>query len=356
MGCEIVYILGAGCSKEDGAPLVNEFFDVAFNEVEPCLDADSEARFEKVREFRNNELPKANIEELLSYIDTEKVLRTRSRDFDLDNLRNDLIYLIAKTIQVQMETGVLSSYTGFQENVLYAGMTNEPTIISFNWDIALDNALTFSEGRTNLAIDYGSDFKYFDGDTLKKADRTRTNAYRLLKLHGSLNWLFCETCTQDKNKYFLYGEKVMVEIAEGRPTNCPICHKPLLPVIVPPTFNKLENTNFLSLLRELWALAFKDIEEAERIVIVGYSFPEDDVHFKLFFRSALFANYMKNNKPILIDVINYQKYLSDKTEFEAHYKKMIDIPGAEVRPNFHYLKFSEFASGELGQFFENEKL
>ena len=45
-----VYIMGAGCSKEDGAPLINEFFDIAFKEVLYRTDLSPEAKksFENV--------------------------------------------------------------------------------------------------------------------------------------------------------------------------------------------------------------------------------------------------------------------------------------------------------------------
>ncbi len=351
-----VYILGAGCSKEDGAPLVNDFFDVAFNnKLREYLNSEAKIRFSAVQRFREEELPGSNIEELLSYIDLEKVLKTKKHRDPLDIIRSDLIYLIGKTIKERMGTNPSKIYSKFMYNHLLKCYPN-PSIISFNWDIATDNLLfkrgydldTSGKNGMILSLDYGTDFiSYNNEDKISKG--ARESSLKLLKLHGSMNWLFCNRC-KTNNKYFVYGEKVMVEIAEGTKIKCPKCENNLKPIIVPPTFKKIEENAVLTILREIWAEARKVVEDAEHIIIAGYSFPEDDVHFKLFFRSALHANYNKHKRPIVIDIINYKKYLNDKTEFEAHYKKMLDISEVEIRPHFHYLKFSEFADKKYDEF------
>ena len=41
-----------------------------------------------------------------------------------------------------------------------------------------------------------------------------------------------------------------------------------------------------------------------------------------------------------------------KPLFESHYKKIIDIPEAEIRPKFHYLKFGEFADSNIEKFMD----
>ena len=355
---KVVYILGAGCSKEDKAPLVREFFNVAFNEVLPKIDKPQlKKRFLNIKEFRDLVLPQSNVEELLSYIDMQGIYKIKKQLKSPHFLRKDLIYLIAKTIEVNMGVGSSENYANFKSNYL-GSVTPIPTVISFNWDIALDNtlisnSLDFSgESDTGvlLGIDYGTDFRYFTKkDKILKANRNLS--YKLLKLHGSLNWLFCKSCSSN-NKYFADGDKVMVRVSEGEKIECPECKKNLIPVIIPPTFNKLKDQGIISLIKEVWVEAFNAIEDSECIFIIGYSFPEDDVHFKLFLRSALYANYLKNKKTINIIAVNYKKYIDEKAEFESHYKKIIDIPEAEIRPKFHYLKFGEFADSNIEKFMD----
>jgi hypothetical protein len=355
----VVYILGAGCSKEDKAPLIAEFFDKAFNEVKWKLTADQQERFNRVEDFRKNELPKSNVEELLSYIDLERVLNLKQRDTNLEDIRADLLYLIGKTIQELMGKGHSPYYDGFASANYWPVYTDsnllDPVFISLNWDIALDNVLTLQDHENSPTfrhikrIDYGSDFNSCiilnEDQEQIRIDETSRDGPMLLKLHGSMNWLFCKNqdCSSQNKKYFTYGEKAVVHVQESNKIICPACGQVLFPIIVPPTFNKLGDKEVLPLIRDIWFEAYKAIENAGNIIILGYSFPEDDVHFKLFFRSAIYANYLKSGKKTLnIDVVNYKLALREKMEFEDHYMRMITAPNVDIRPRFHYLKFSEF--------------
>ena len=52
------------------------------------------------------------------------------------------------------------------------------------------------------------------------------------------------------------------------------------PVIVPPTWNK---TQYHSLLSSVWRQAARELAEAERIFVCGYSLPEMDIFFRYLF-------------------------------------------------------------------------
>ena len=64
------YILGAGCSSEDGVPLVNNFFPKIVELLETELKNDREIeKFKKIIKFKNALFSDFNIEEFFSIID-----------------------------------------------------------------------------------------------------------------------------------------------------------------------------------------------------------------------------------------------------------------------------------------------
>lgn len=343
---KIVYILGAGCSKEDGAPLINEFFDKSFELLEKGngLTEEQKRRFENIKAFREKKLPGSNVEELLSYIDLEKVLLTSGTRQEWNKRYGDLTYVIAKTIQISVEGNFSEIFGSFYKNWLASNKWNV-SVISFNWDIIADNFISGIQcptGRSppwqSIKLDYGSDFKCINSDPERPFSR---GGLKLYKLHGSMNWLYCKQC---KKKYFALGQKIIMNYLEGN-INCPKCNKNdgIEGIIIPPTFNKMGENSKISVIADVWRAAFNSIKEADRIIITGYSFPEDDVHFKMFFRRALHENHRQRRKPIEIEVVNFKKYLSEKVEFEKHYSKMLDLPGVEIKPVFRYMNFSEYA-------------
>lgn len=342
---KIVYILGAGCSKEDGAPLINEFFDKAFELADNSGDLSPSQKeiFNRVKEFRKDKLPSSNVEELLSYIDLEKVLLTSGSRSEMNKLYANLTYVIAKTIQISLGFGPSDIFGNFYKNWLLENK-NDVSVISFNWDIIADNYMSGVQqpkyhGRPFwMEIDYGSDFECINPDFESPFERGGLNLY---KLHGSMNWLYCKHC---KKKYFALGQKIIMKYLEGG-INCPKCTRKegVEGIVIPPTFNKIGEDSTIPLITDVWRGAFKSIKEADKIVIIGYSFPEDDVHFKMFFRRALYENYKLKNTPIEIEIVNFKKYLPEKVEFEKHYSKMLDLPRVEIRPIFRYMKFSEYA-------------
>lgn len=339
-----VFILGAGCSQEDNVPLVNDFFEIAFEKILDgnTLNSSEKERFEKIRNLRENLLPGSNIEELFSYIDLRKNLFPDISPSELEKIRNDLLYVIAKTIKENVIHKKSAIYKKFKENHL--NKYEHPTIISFNWDLLADNVLFPPGIMFDVAgifeADYGSDFLNIDDSN--NVYKTNRNTYcTLLKLHGSLNWLYCSKCKKD-NKYFIYGRKAAVDMMEGIDKKCPKCGRDLTMLMVPPTIQKIEDGGILTLLGSIWKEAEDALSEAECIYIIGYSFPEDDVHFRHFFRSTLVKNYKKNKKEIEINVINYKPYLQQKSDFEKHYMDILEIPTVKVNPTFYYMKFSKF--------------
>src|SRR3989338_6234361 len=132
-----IYVLGAGCSCEDNAPLVKDFFPKLERIVDTVLKNHQDiANFKKIIEFKHSLFNEFNIEEFFSIIDFYISMGIKFRQYDLNSIRSKLIYLIASTIRYSLANKTESTnYKEFYSKIL----TGDDTIISLNWDLLLDN-------------------------------------------------------------------------------------------------------------------------------------------------------------------------------------------------------------------------
>jgi len=295
----IVFILGAGCSNPAGAPLINEFLDTAHRlHTMGEVTAQSE-HFERV--FRaigslqlvhsKAQLDLNNIETIFNAFEIANTIR-KLPGFPPDeiprviqSLKEVIVTTIQKTMVfpvVQARLAIPSPYDSFAELLSYLTLEAKPTqtisIITFNYDVAIDVALYLSGIRYDYCI-----------------QDTECSGIPLLKLHGSLNWA---SRTIDNaiipltfNEYFKYYRISFPH--DRRSATIPIGsqlkehfskHSQQQvnnePFIVPPTWSKAEH---YSSINSVWARAASDLGEAQYIFIIGYSLPETDVFFRLLY-------------------------------------------------------------------------
>ncbi|MEO6562099.1 MAG: hypothetical protein ABIN99_03500 [Nitrosospira sp.] len=155
--------------------------------------------------------------------------------------------------------------------------TQTASVISFNYDIAVDMALY----RGNMGPHYG----------IGSAPPYCQNPIQLLKLHGSLNWA-TEKISGKILPLHLHDYLNTYSIRGYEPhskTTVPIGTHLVKyysmigvevnpePVIVPPSWNKADYHQALS---DIWSAAATHLSEAEYIFIIGYSLPETDSFFR----------------------------------------------------------------------------
>lgn len=307
-----VYILGAGFSFDAGIPLVTAFMN-RMRDAHPWLVSqgrDDEAKaVERVLSFR---LASANAAYRVK-IDVENIEELFSLASSLagaagDLTESDVRLAIAATIdfaaagctipgcELKFEAGVTpvhgwpasterqSSAGGPTWLVLpvydfvlavMTGTFSEPnearrnTIITFNYDMVVENALStlevpFSYGFKGKTVNYGDDAPVAHGPGSE-------TALRLLKLHGSLNW-----AVTGKR-----GGKLTVfkDYASLRAAGC-------VPTLVPPTWRK----TFAKQLDDIWQECASALSSATRVIVVGFSMPPTDTHFKYLLGAGLQKN------------------------------------------------------------------
>ena len=321
---KIVYVLGAGFSIPAGAPTQAQILRDIFN-----LDVASErigkakARLQKFLEddlrIKQEDISKVALEDVYTPIDRcvadGTALKSRSAA-ELAQIREDLGYLISKAISSRImrrqesEPSVSPYIRDFAQYIVAKAAkrgelaTNTPTadhvreydplsIISLNWDILLDNQLHWSleERHPGMFGDYDPfgvvDYCCYVSSLDAGDPRIRSGLWslgcrgynvKLLKLHGSMNWLQCPNC---QRLFLQFGvkEEILERVGNAR---CRHCQKSgydnlLAGSLIMPTFLK-DLTNFQ--IKLVWQNAGVELMEARRLVFIGYSLPHADFEFR----------------------------------------------------------------------------
>jgi hypothetical protein len=296
---ETVFILGAGASVAGGAPMMGNFITTAQNilrgnqlttpKERENFDLVFKARALLQQVHSKSELNINNIESLFGTFDMAVLLGKLGNlsQEDVDRLPESMSCLIARTIEISLKYPV----TGNERTVgcpapyyLFAQLIRDldqrqrgsVSIITFNYDIALDYALYFNRMPLN----------YCCGPLKDSSGRVD-----VLKLHGSLNWYRCNKCNEVKPwklEDFFARRQLSPTLASTTTLeisnylvqlSCPSCGSQITggSVIVPPTWNKGKFHTGLSL---VWRAAASHLAKAENVFVIGYSLPDTDEFFR----------------------------------------------------------------------------
>ncbi|HYK89189.1 MAG TPA: hypothetical protein VE398_10490 [Acidobacteriota bacterium] len=254
---------------------------------------------------------------VMSLIDTALGRRQSfGSDWDVaavSQLREEVEFGIFDLLEERLEKSPTNNHWDLL-NRLYPPGGEEPCVISTNYDLIVDTALMFlSESRPLAgAMPEGRlpDYRCHISTDFYRNEPARFGT--LLKLHGSLNWLYCKTCLRmelgasEARSYLkvlgrLVGPDLKTSYTDGHP--CPTCGTKLRPLLIAPTHLKDYRNPHLA---QVWYEAECVLREATRIVFVGYSLPDDDVEVVyLLKRSLTRAN------PPQITIIEYDKDYPD---------------------------------------------
>ena len=296
-----VIFLGAGASKSDGAPLQIELFKYyfeAFNDdrikkkysnSNAYIKKDKRLRaflndffgIESFEKANQNEFP--TFEEALGILDLAiiKGEEYRNKVGILNEYREALIFSMGLAIEYGLDyKNQIISYENnhfklanyIKENYTITG-TQKISFVSTNYDLLIDNAIIKT---------------FFRDDNIKP---------KLMKIHGSLNLLYCPVC---KNMDMYDGEKIAVTaMALIKSVNCTKCGSLQNRVIVPPTYFKEFSNNYIL---EQWNESEKLLTSTEHLIFCGYSFPDADMHVKYLLKKAEINR--KKKYPLKITILN----------------------------------------------------
>jgi hypothetical protein len=288
---ETVFIVGAGVSKKAGAPLMKDFLDVADKLRKRCKPPDDD--FELV--FRGKDALQAvyskatldlvNVEAVYAAFEMAALLRRLDplSPEEIQKLPTAMARLIYRTLEDQISFPVIERRVRSPEPYDQIALLTRDHIrehnrtnisfITFNYDLCLDFALAM----TGIPPDYC-------------LGEPSHGSVKLLKLHGSLNWVKCPKCGLivpwdimqflQRYNWNLFGGETAVKLNIAMHfSDIKHCDSPFPnePYIAPPTWNK---TQYHLQLESVWQAAARELSEAENIVICGYSLPDTDQFFR----------------------------------------------------------------------------
>lgn len=311
-----VYILGAGASyghSNREFPLVNDIFKVAKqshvisykgdeNKIRPifeCVDLYIKENFNKnILDIRQ----KLDIEDILTNLEID-IEKTKSNDLQI--IRDKVIKVILITFNILTKRSY--QYKKSSEYYLFFNqLEDNDTIITYNWDLLLDNILDREKIISNI-----KNLGQIKDDIFKKQYLrmlTDLSAYRdlswdrtsapykkyhskgyYLKLHGSIDWLYCpnEDCG-------LYSKVFPVKNIVDE-YKCYECSSKMERLIIPPILNK--NYSSFPFVKKLWNIALEELQSANELVIWGYRLPPTDFYNKWLLRQ-------KSDKLKKVSIIN----------------------------------------------------
>jgi hypothetical protein len=198
--------------------------------------------------------------------------------------RKAIEYVIFAVLDAHLRTLQRNWYADLFD-VLPIGYTpHEPSVISLNYDILLDNVM-FQLAEEQRGPDARPTYAC---EILTEAYTRRGIEYgELLKLHGSLNWLYCACCRRLDIGMSDSGRqtatcKMLQELYNQHPleghyaetAGCPECGTPLRAVMITPARAKDYRNPHL---QRIWYRAERALRLAEHVCFIGYSLPDDDL-------------------------------------------------------------------------------
>ncbi len=270
-----VFILGAGFSEDAGFPLISNF-KAKLLQAEAWLETEKRTdeleSVQKVLAFRRQAASACerirfnpdNIEQLFSLAavtnfslsqDVIKAISATLAYCDASFEARPKVYRSSRSVPDQsggwrteaQANGTLFAHFADILSPNFGRPAVKNTVITLNYDTLLERGFN----------DAGHAFSYdSEGDA---------TSVKLLKIHGSVSW-------SGTKVYDSYNQ-----LREAGDT----------PVLIPPTWSK---TVIDAKIQRSWDLARAALHDAKRIVIIGFSLPPTDYHFRFLLASGLIGN------------------------------------------------------------------
>ncbi|GKW36721.1 MULTISPECIES: hypothetical protein [Pectobacterium] len=336
-----VFVLGAGFSKEAGAPMQAEIMDEIFKirKEKPSEFDDSEfILFENLLTkhlyYKCEQFKDIQIEDIFTPLDRCLADNIQFRGLSIEQMiktRDAIFNIIGVAIkEILIRKGKSKEYIDIFAQYLVKRCSermnnnyrqHDPvSVISTNWDILLDNSIynyIQQNYSRNAVVDYCcyiSSLEKMD-DTVKPGlEMLGIGGFnvKLLKIHGSLNWLQCSRCMR---LYVGFNEKA--GILRGR--TCRHCDKnhdgelnknKLISNLIMPTFLKdLSNPQY----KIIWQNAGIELSEADRLIFIGYSLPSADFEMR-----QLLSRMIKRN--VEIEIVTYEENPTEESKIKGHWE------------------------------------
>lgn len=347
---KVTVILGAGFSKNSGLPVQSEIpallvQDKNNNELEYGITLVIKKFMEEVFCYTgNNTYPE--LDDILNCIDistnTGHHLGLKYSSMHLGAIRRFLVYRIFS---------ILDEHYKYSQDVdkLVKGLINnfDAGFVVLNWDDVLEKYIHML--NADIGIDYVNEGKIFG-----HPEHTKKNhkSIKLVKIHGSCNWLYCDNCrvliNDMENKYTLLEKAGFKETDFGifdelqsmkdsgiltGSAQCFICGDVVSSHIATQSYRKSFRENSYP---SIWSEAEDMLANSYKWIFIGYSMPQADYEFKHLLKISELKLSHKRRKRLSIDVV----LLNSKNtimKYKSFFGNKLDIICNEGISN--YLKY-----------------
>jgi hypothetical protein len=284
-----VIVFGAGATKDCGGPLTNEILHGAF--ASEVTLSQQQTALNLLQQFLNANFPVPNrqgpqdypsLPLLLSLLDTAI---DRKQPFApgwpverIAEVRQAVEAAIFAVLDFRSPQQELGSYLSLL-HLAYPAPQPEAAVISLNYDMILDLAMfdLCQQRKPESVPSYGCDIK-------TEGYQSKEVWGRLLKIHGSVNWMYCSQChhleigwSSKRSAPSRIGSLFFRSLDDqyAHKSQCPECQTPpLRPILITPTHRKDYRNPHIA---RIWYEAERALQRANRVIFVGCSLPEDDV-------------------------------------------------------------------------------
>jgi NAD-dependent SIR2 family protein deacetylase len=331
---DVLFVMGAGSSHPDGVPLQHDILPLIISDE--VMEISNTAIGMQVREFifdnfsvdpAAGSFPK--LEAIFGFLDyfvqQNESLSSKYTYEMIREIRENFIKTIHYIVNLRTDKRS-KTYHLFWDAV--ARYNRNISIVTLNYDTLLEQAFDFLFQKHGY-IDYSihlmnydklielKDFNFWinprEPITVKPGEDPVP--IKIIKLHGSLNWKYCNCCNHtlltpwdrkiDLNRGKLIGHTFPDE--KEYDYYCPIDKTEFQTLIMPPSYLKSLNNPVVT---QLLAEASREIRMSRKIVFIGYSLSDADVHIK-----ALFKKHLKENTPIV--VVNPKRSANLRQQYQA---------------------------------------
>jgi hypothetical protein len=312
MSINRVFIVGAGFSSYANIPLQSDFTKALFDGgCSPSNQTTGIISFLKRKFIKDVFAPGTDdtdfwpeLEDIYTLIDlAANSGHQLGNDHTPGNLRTIRCFLLSRTInmlhqryaEARHETKDWKALSRFISAVPVANSA----FISMNWDTVIEQQLTIS--IPNINVDYCCDAY---PATLSESARTIEPRHdlsqqlvaKIIKMHGSINWLYCDSCRRifwfpasevEAIAWQLVGSKDWGRLGSDPTLNltsgfkrkkCNECKGAFLATRMA-TFSYRKALDF-PMFQKSWFSAEKILQEASDWIFIGYSLPAADFEFK----------------------------------------------------------------------------
>ncbi len=315
---DVVFVFGAGASYADGAPLQKDILPLLLETEDPEIKNSAVYRI-LYNFFEDNFVWDKTIgffptlEEVFGFLDYFIQKReSLNRKYSLSAILEIKEALIKLTHWIVSST---TSSTGRVYRLFWEAVYQYNTNISaitLNYDTYLEDAF-FHMFPRNMYLDYCIHLSNYDHsddiddrnwwvnprEPILSLENLEPVAIKLIKIHGSLNWKYCNCCNQVLLTPFDKGIDLGISKADWQNgfdddtddicahlsnARCSRDKNEFQTMLVPPSHMKDLSHPINS---RLFIESAEEIRRAKKVVFIGYSLPEADIHMKAILKKSL---------------------------------------------------------------------